>query len=679
MVDVVIPVYGQADATRRCVESVLDCTDGKYRLIVIDDCSPDATVRQLARGLESDPRCVIIRNNRNCGFVSTANRGFRMSRHDVVILNSDTVVTKGWLEKMARCARSRPRVASVTPLTNNGTICAVPQWNASNQIPSCFSLSQYARAIEEASGPRYLEVPTGVGFCMYLTREALDEVGYFDEVTFPRGYGEENDWCMRASARGYCHLVDDATFVYHEGGSSFGPDRAKLAEQNYQLLLGKHPHYHELVHSFIRQNPLEPIQRAVQTAIRTRSNNRMRVVVCLHNPLEAVGGTEAHTRDLVTCTPRTEFVVVYPGESTIVLEEYIEGERVRRDEFPGPGDRIGKPSRDWWRGLLRWLRSDILHVQHLIGYDAGVLGAAKSMELPIVAVWHDFYFLCANYKLVNARGNFCNWMTELAECDRCLECRPGFPAGFQRARREENQRLLDLVDAHVFPSKSCQSGFGKVFRLADGKVYVIPHGQPMIEDMKKPRWTPARPLRVAFLGAWCSEKGSEVFSDVVRRLGQDGFEWHAFGAVQPGLEESIPEGVKAHGPFRREEVSDWLRRSQIDVVMLPSIWPETFSYTLSEAWQAGIPVIGSSLGAIGERIRETEGGWVVDVSKPQAMVDILRSIRHDPRDLQEKTERVARLRLPTLWQMGAAYSVLYRSLLAAKGAAQMGQDVERQI
>ena len=108
MIDVVIPVYNAAIDFARCVESVLTHTTRPHRLILIDDASPDPAIaahfEELARrGLL---QVVLLRNEHNLGFTRTANRGVQMSDVDVVLLNSDTLVTGGWLDALARCAAS---------------------------------------------------------------------------------------------------------------------------------------------------------------------------------------------------------------------------------------------------------------------------------------------------------------------------------------------------------------------------------------------------------------------------------------------------------------------------------------------------------------------------------------------------------------------------------------------
>jgi len=129
-VDIVVPVYNAPDDLHRCIESVLDCTHRPFALVLIDDASTDPAIAAffdtLARN--GDPWVVLMRNARNLGFTATANRGLTRSRADVVLLNSDTIVTQAWLDALLRCAESDPRIATVTPFSNNAEICSWPRF-----------------------------------------------------------------------------------------------------------------------------------------------------------------------------------------------------------------------------------------------------------------------------------------------------------------------------------------------------------------------------------------------------------------------------------------------------------------------------------------------------------------------------------------------------------------------
>lgn len=247
--DVIVPVYRDVAMTLRCLESVLEHGGETLRsLIAINDRSPEpAMAAELDTLARRDGRMRVIHNEANLGFVGTCNRGIAGSKGDVVLLNSDTIVTPGWLRELAEVAHEDDRTACVTPLSNNATICSVPE------IPNGGDDAEVDADLVKAACarlPRWTEMPTGVGFCLYMTAQALDLVGGLDPIFAP-GYNEENDWIKRAQAVGLRSLRANHAFVYHLGSVSFGGHKNELEARNSRILQERHPHYLPQVMRFL--------------------------------------------------------------------------------------------------------------------------------------------------------------------------------------------------------------------------------------------------------------------------------------------------------------------------------------------------------------------------------------------------------------------------------------------
>ncbi|AKS40881.1 glycosyltransferase family 2 protein [Wenzhouxiangella marina] len=253
MTVIVVPVFNAAEETRRCLAALQNTISDRQAVIVIDDASTQAEIPALMETLPD--HWVRVRNESNVGFVGTANLGMALaSPGNVIVLNSDTQVTSGWLEAMLECAESDPDIASITPLSNNAEIASIPEFCQANPWPA--DPERWARACAESGPGEYPEVPTGVGFCMFLRRRCLDAIGSFDESAFGRGYGEENDWCMRAIEAGWRHVLCDKAYVAHAGNASFGPLGLKPGGQAMDRLLQRHPRYLEQVQAFIQRDPM---------------------------------------------------------------------------------------------------------------------------------------------------------------------------------------------------------------------------------------------------------------------------------------------------------------------------------------------------------------------------------------------------------------------------------------
>ena len=244
---VMVPVHNSPDDVRRCIESLLEHTPTWAPILVIDDASPDRTAVDAVRQRAPDAahRVVLFHHEVNAGFVGSCNDAFAICEaRDVVLVNSDVAVGPEWLERITAAARSSNTVATVSTLTNHGTILSVPLRNRPGPMPAGLDVAEAARRVAAAAACTRPVIPTGVGHCLYVTRAALDVLGGFDPVFAP-GYGEEVDFCLRAAEHGFLNVLADDVFVFHQGGSSFGTSPAKLQLQaDHEAIVNRrHPRY----------------------------------------------------------------------------------------------------------------------------------------------------------------------------------------------------------------------------------------------------------------------------------------------------------------------------------------------------------------------------------------------------------------------------------------------------
>ena len=283
-VHIVMPVYNGYEYLKQCVESILRCTDlTTHTLIMIDDKSTDQRVTAYLQKLEKERnggKIEILFNTSNMGFVKTINKGMKLSPEDVIILNSDTLVTKNWVDKLQRAAYSKPRVATATPLSNYMTINGIPRPFQYNPVPGGMDIDAFAAFLDGVSLRYYPEIPAGVGFCMYIKRDVLQQFNYFDETKFDKGYAEETDFCMRTLKKGFVHVIDDATYIYHVGGVSFESvqdpalikEKNLMIERNLETLRALHPEYSLLVEKALRDG-LAPVHHYINLRLALLGEN----------------------------------------------------------------------------------------------------------------------------------------------------------------------------------------------------------------------------------------------------------------------------------------------------------------------------------------------------------------------------------------------------------------------
>ncbi len=254
---IIVPVFNALEHLERCLDSIEATVPPDTPMVLLDDASTDVRVRPLLQSWVSRAKThrQLLLHEQNQGFVATANHGMSEAATDVVLLNSDTVVSTGWLQCLARCLASDGSIATATPWSNNGEIVSIPRFCGSNPAPE--KPSDIAMAIAGCGSPGYPDIPTAVGFCMAISLRAIKQVGTFDVETFNHGYGEENDFSRRAVALGLRNVLCDDAYVVHHGGASFRPLGLQPDQKTMQRLLKKHPDYEREVSEFIMADPLK--------------------------------------------------------------------------------------------------------------------------------------------------------------------------------------------------------------------------------------------------------------------------------------------------------------------------------------------------------------------------------------------------------------------------------------
>ena len=264
-VTVIVPVYADFASTRTCLESLLDeLKTSRHRAILIDDATPDVQIAEYLAALGAKPRVQVLTNARNLGFVGSVNRALdAVKQGDVILLNADTVVTRGFINRLAIVARSSPDIGTITPLSNNGEFTSFPIPNAFNPMPSREEITQIDRIAAKLNADKIIELPTGIGFCLYVTRACLDAVGSLSE-DFAQGYLEDADFCLRARGLGFRSVCATSVYVGHAGSKSFGQRKRSLVVSNLAVLERRFPKYRSECGAFMAADPLQPARETIE-------------------------------------------------------------------------------------------------------------------------------------------------------------------------------------------------------------------------------------------------------------------------------------------------------------------------------------------------------------------------------------------------------------------------------
>ena len=614
-VDIIVPVYRGLEDTRCCVESVLNAScRTAWRLILINDCSPEPAVTDWLRSVAlTDPRIVLLENAVNLGFVGTVNRGMAISSdHDVLLLNSDAEVANDWLDRLQRAAYSGPKVASVTPFSNNATSCSYPRFCQPNELPTGIDTAGLDQLFAKYLAGQTLPVPTGVGFCMYIRRQCLEEIGSFDEANFGKGYGEENDFCVRAQHAGWVNLHALDTFVRHAGGISFGDSKSDREHQAMVTLNRLHPKYEPEVLDFVKADPASTARNMIDVA-RITSMGKPVVLNVTHN---REGGTLRHIQELAQhLATHATFLRLSPVPKGVVLK--LEGPCEAFElnfELPQKFNQLVQ--------ALRMLQVGHIHYHHLLGHVPGIEELPAQLGISHDFTAHDFYSYCPQISLTNHTDRYCG-EEGLAQCQQCLQRHPAPGSVSIESWRNQHAKLLTEARYLITPSQDAAQRMLRYVPVSN--VRVVPHEKllPAVPNYPAPKPGPlsaAQPLKIAVLGALSKIKGADVLEAVATLAASKNakVEFHLIGFAYRNLRTQPKAKLTVHGAYDDQDLSKILQWLKPDVVWFSAVWPETYSYTLSACLEEGLPVVAPNIGAFAERLQGRPWSWVCDWQQDSA-------------------------------------------------------------
>lgn len=690
-VDIIIPIYNAFDDLVQCFESIQKWTGlTRNRLILVNDKSPDERVYEYLEKIRKG-NIIVIHNEKNKGFSANINIGMAQSEeNDVILLNSDTVVTKNWVEKLQACAYSDRTIATVTPLSNNATLCSVPNFCVENKLPDGYTVDEYAELIERISLKRYPKIPVAHGFCMYVKREVINKIGNFDAETFQRGYGEENDFCCRAIEAGYHHVMCDDTFILHTGTSSFlSEEKQRYIAEHEKIIDTRYPDLNREVQIHCRDNPNAMVSENVRFWMNYNKMPKRKTVMYLvqsdfrEGAEDNVGGTQLHVKDL-TMGLRDTFdilvaardkaylnVTLYTQNQEFFFKYYI-GECGNYNQFRS--ERFA----ELYRRILENFGVDCVHIHHTKGLSLELFYEAAQKGIPVLATIHDYYYLCPSADMINNQNELCIGKENGETCSACLRARMGIIESLPYIeiwRREHLEALMHAETIFV-PSNSTKRIVSDYFKELQDKIIVIGHGSHALESLQDlPERKGKKTFNVGFLGGINAAKGYHTVIEMIKK-GDKNIRWHLFGLFErndPAVERK--KNFINVGKYRREELPQLLRKYEIDLICILPICSETFCYTVSEAVMCDVPVIVTDVGALGDRVREMDCGWVVPSgASAKDVLDVITRLKDHGEEYQQKLQKVRNIQIKTIEEMCREYQNVYEKHLIKEKRAVDGYD-----
>lgn len=611
-IDVIVPIYKSIEESLSCLLHVLESPNRlKYGLVVIDDCSPEAELSAALSRIAAFGHIDLLVNSQNLGFVRTVNRGMaRNPARDVILLNSDTEVFGDWIDRLHRNAYSDPHCGSVTPLTNNGEICSYPVFVRDNPEPLELSYAELDTVAREVNRGKMVTAPTAVGFCMYIKREVIDAIGDLDAEAFGRGYGEENDFCLRAQAAGWRDVICGDVFVRHLGSVSFQDEKAELIRNHLKIIEQRYPRYFTDVQSYLAADPVREMRSAIDRERLRRQKRDRNVLIISHHGRG--GGSKQHVDEEVERLLARGYGVfrlrMKGGDGRVIHFH----DNVPRT--PNLGAMDIRQEKDEILALWEYLGITEIHIHHLIDFGTraahDVADLLQASRLPCRITIHDYFAICPRIHLADGAGFYCG-EPDMAACMECLATH-GSETGIvdMPSWREGYARLLGGANMVIVPDNDVLTRLHRYFDTSN--VVIQPHE---IVDIALPLTHRARrsgPTRVVTLGAISDIKGFHVLIACAEHARQHGLplSFHVIGYTMDDPRAKAA-GISVSGAYAPGEALPRLRAAEPDLVFFPFTWPETYSYTLSVALQAGLPLATFDIGAPARRLREAGVGRIL--------------------------------------------------------------------
>ncbi len=608
---VIVPVFNAFEDLDRLLRNL--CHSGcPFHLILVDDGSSDPRIRpRLEAQRKSDPEHVtLIKSDDNRGFVVSVNTALaQIHRHGngpVVLLNTDTLPPANWLPRLVAPLLHDPSIASVTPLSNNAEILSVPAHGVITD-PDLEMIAAIDRVAQRFSPEhRQSNLPTGIGFCLAIGRDALAATGSLDPG-FGRGYGEEVDWCQRALARGYRHVAALNLVIGHRGGASFGATaKQDLIERASMVISARYPDYDGRVREWVAADPVAAHRLVLFVAWLAQSTNGP-VPVFLGHSLG--GGAETALKSEIAAAFGTGapgvIVVRVGGHRNWQIEVHCP-DRVQRGEVADTA-------------LLLEILAPVAHRRVIYSCGVGAFDPASVPDLLLALAQlpttrlelrvHDFFPISPSWNLIGSDGQY-RGVPPLDTRDpahaipSCL----GRNAVSHRDWRASWARVIVQADDITVFAPSGRDIILSAYPGCADRITLKPHGLHNL-----PRNLPAGGSSIGVLGGINQAKGAEVLLRLARHRGKRPAHRIVVIGEMDGAYR-LPRSHVVHGRYDTAQIAHLARHYDIGLWLVPSVCPETFSFATHEALATGLPVLSFSLGAQADALRSKPNGRVISAA-----------------------------------------------------------------
>ena len=595
-VTILVMLDGTDLDARPCFEAILSELKGPERLFVVDCGSQDHHLLETLEDLQNHRRLSLERLEQGRGLahaVSLAHK--RFPEDDVAVVSAAVTVPRGWLSRLRAVLAQNPTAGTVSALSNAASPMQYPKAPCPVFTQDQAETASFAA---ERLGGAVIEIPVTGSSCVLIRSECLSD-------SWPNVASSDisciANFSSEATRRGWLHTIATSVFAHFVSPHVWAAketaedDSEKWADLRVDPVLSKH------IDSFVHRDPLRALRRQLDEA----------QLECINDPMILVlthargGGVDRFVAERCASLRRDGFLPLICR-----AHEREHGPAMLWTERFPANDLIYEPGEDSLN-LLKLLRKLPIHrieLQHFLGLAPDVVESCLAMGVPYDVFVHDYIWICPRVTLIGGDGQYCGEPRSTRICNQCvrqLGAEIGEPIGTKDLRRRSERWLCSARKVFV-PTQDVALRLSRYFPKTSFTVQALE--PPRTAPVKNPRRK--LPVRVGLIGSLGRHKGYDVLLRCARYVQHHDLPVH-FVLVGFSLndDELVRTGcVSITGPYSDFEVGHLLEREALDVIWLPSVWPETWSYTLTHAISTGLPVVAYALGAIAERIRVSRCG-----------------------------------------------------------------------
>jgi glycosyltransferase involved in cell wall biosynthesis len=430
---------------------------------------------------------------------------------------------------------------------------------------------------------------------MFIKRRCIDEVGLFDEKLFDKGYGEENDFCIRATSKNWRHILALDTFVHHIGEVSFSVSARNKKNQNSKILKKKYLFYDKLIHDHVLKNE-NYLYNVSLTASRYK-NSSLPVILFVTHSLG--GGTEKHVRELssfIVKNSKAKILILRPTHhpKIVNLKSASEEDNLNLDLTVSDFDLL--------YDTLNLFAIKKIHIHHIIGFQFSIEALCLKLGVKYDFTFHDYYSICPRVNMVKPGFGFCN-KPSIDECNICLKMPPNTISDIEIVWwRAQFNSLLSGANNLISPSIDTARRINYFFPNLDIKPVAHETFKNLKFQSPKKLVNVSKNKHFLILGTLTLNKGREVLNNLLNKIAEKKLpiKFTLIGLPDAPIKPS--KNFSYTGPYDDEDILPLIRKQDADAILFLSQCPETYSYTLTYAMLSSLHIVAPNLGSFPERL-----------------------------------------------------------------------------